>query len=53
MVFWMDNGMLQFRSEPVYRILPVQFLTRVLTECVPAVDLLVVLLKIMVTFSKL
>ncbi len=38
----------------VYRILPVQFLTRALTaEYVPAVDLLVVLLQIMVTFSEL
>ncbi len=52
-------------SSPVHRILPVQFLTRALTECElalshraqvlnlePAVSLLVVL-QIMVTFSKL
>ncbi len=34
-------------------ISPVQFLTHMLTECEPAVCLLVVLLQIMVTLSKL
>ncbi len=40
-IFWMDSGILQFR---ILYILPVQILTRALTECEPAVGLLVVLL---------
>ncbi len=51
MILWMDSGILQFR---ILYILPVQFLTRALAECEPAVRrYIVVLLQIMVTFSKL
>ncbi len=49
----MDNGMLQFRSLYTVTACAISYYTRALTEYVPAVDLLVVLLQIMVTFSKL
>ncbi len=47
MIFRMDSSILQFR---ILYILPVQFLTHALTVCESAVDILVVLLQIMVTF---